>query len=354
MPAGELRTGEIVRDAFRRGKQVFVPYIYKLGGSAETKPSSIMEMLALRSLEDYESLQPDGWGIPTLDASSVAGRENCLGGNGLRGEDGALKGGDGDDCGLDFIVVPGMAFDHGRRRLGHGKGYYDRFINRYRSNVGKGQMPYLAAFCLAEQVLQPPEEVPVGEYDNLVDSLVRDIVAFEKDLACPVPLNLPTKLSPGLFLRLRSQLDLDRVVHHEVHELVKALVNRQLQLQLQLQSRPPGVEPSAYPYLPFYAHCQLLVQPYRDRRPLLQELEDEMDRSQQRLRAASLSSAGHGLVFVFVLFSSTVSLSSFTVVVKLLSAVKKVSKTSLVSKERERKQPSGFSLHQTKKKVKKQ
>lgn len=199
MPAGELRTGEIVRDAFRRGKQVFVPYIYKLGGSAETKPSSIMEMLALRSLEDYESLQPDGWGIPTLDASSVAGRENCLGGNGLRGEDGALKGGGDDDCGLDFIVVPGMAFDHGRRRLGHGKGYYDRFINRYRSNVGTGQMPYLgetskqqhqtaqlipldtlthqkyfsiAAFCLAEQVLQPPEEVPVGEYDNLVDSLV--------------------------------------------------------------------------------------------------------------------------------------------------------------------------------------
>lgn len=140
MPAGEMMTRDIVRDAFRRGKQVFVPYIYKHGGSAETKPSSIMEMLALRSIEDYESLQPDGWGIPTLDASSVADRENCLGGNGLRGEDGALK---EDSCGLDFIVVPGMAFDDGRRRLGHGKGYYDRFINRYRSNVGEGQMPYL-------------------------------------------------------------------------------------------------------------------------------------------------------------------------------------------------------------------
>ncbi|EFR04573.1 5-formyltetrahydrofolate cyclo-ligase [Nannizzia gypsea CBS 118893] len=169
MPAGEMMTAAIVRDAFRRGKQVFVPYIYKLAGSAETKPSSIMEMLALRSIEDYESLQPDGWGIPTLDASSLAGRENCLGGDGLLGEDGALH---GDDCGLDFIVVPGMAFDDGRRRLGHGKGYYDRFINRYRSSAGKGKMPYLAAFCLAEQVLQPPEEVPVGEYDNLVDSLV--------------------------------------------------------------------------------------------------------------------------------------------------------------------------------------
>ncbi|KAK2858365.1 hypothetical protein FQN49_004810 [Arthroderma sp. PD_2] len=173
MPAAEMMTSEIVRDAFSRGKQVFVPYIYKLeAGTAETK-LSIMEMLALHSIEDYESLQPDRWGIPTLDASSVQDRENCLGGNGLLGESGVLK---GEGCGLDFIVVPGMAFDHGRRRLGHGKGYYDRFINRYRNNnstqAGKVQMPYLAAFCLAEQVLQPPEEVPVGEYDNLVDSLV--------------------------------------------------------------------------------------------------------------------------------------------------------------------------------------
>ncbi|KAM5465672.1 putative 5-formyltetrahydrofolate cyclo-ligase [Microsporum audouinii] len=177
MPAAEMMTGDIVRDAFSRGKQVFVPYIYKqqaAPGSAETKPSSIMEMLALRSIEDYESLQPDGWGIPTLDAGSLSSRENCLGGVGLLGEDGALK---DENCGLDFMVVPGMAFDHGMRRLGHGKGYYDRFINRYRNNnitqqAGKVQMPYLAALCLAEQVLQPPEEVPVGEYDNLVNSLV--------------------------------------------------------------------------------------------------------------------------------------------------------------------------------------
>ncbi|KAF3480551.1 5-formyltetrahydrofolate cyclo-ligase [Arthroderma uncinatum] len=178
MPAGEMMTGAIVRDAFSRGKQVFVPYIYKQETTTTTdtagaKPSSIMEMLALRSIEDYESLQPDSWGIPTLDASSVPDRENCLGGTGLLGENGALN---GEDGGLDLIVVPGMAFDGGMRRLGHGKGYYDRFINRYRNNntqqTGKVQMPYLAAFCLAEQVLEPPEEVPVGEYDNLVDSLV--------------------------------------------------------------------------------------------------------------------------------------------------------------------------------------
>lgn len=32
--------------------------------------------------------------------------------------------------GLDLLLVPGLAFDPFRRRLGHGRGYYDRYITK--------------------------------------------------------------------------------------------------------------------------------------------------------------------------------------------------------------------------------
>ncbi|KLJ05717.1 hypothetical protein EMPG_10807 [Blastomyces silverae] len=194
MPSGEISTTAIVRDAFSRGKQVYVPYLYQPDPAATATQgrSSVMEMLALRSLEDYESLQADKWGIPTLDANTIGSRRNCLGGYGIPTGETAQAGSTmteaesestvaGDDSsGLDLVVMPGLAFDEQLQRLGHGKGYYDHFINRLKNNrqsageESKARMrkPHLVALALAEQLLPPGEKIPVADHDCPVDALI--------------------------------------------------------------------------------------------------------------------------------------------------------------------------------------
>jgi 5-formyltetrahydrofolate cyclo-ligase len=126
MPSGEISTSSIVQDAIEHGKQVFVPYIYRAQLRGE-QPKSIMDMLQLRSMEDYNSLRPDKWGIPSLSEDSVSTRKNALGGQGL--SHGTVEARNEEP--LDLIVMPGVCFDSNYGRLGHGKGFYDSFLTRY-------------------------------------------------------------------------------------------------------------------------------------------------------------------------------------------------------------------------------
>ena len=131
MPSGEVMTKSIVLDALRNGKTVFVPYIYK--PLAPNGPASMMDMVSLFSEEDFESLPQDRWGIPTPSKSSLARRQSYFGK--VSGRHICGKGGK-----LDVILMPGVAFDKGRRRLGHGKGYYDVFLSQYH-NQAKSEQP---------------------------------------------------------------------------------------------------------------------------------------------------------------------------------------------------------------------
>jgi 5-formyltetrahydrofolate cyclo-ligase len=62
---------------------------------------------------------------------------------------------------LDFVLVPGLAYDRMGRRLGRGKGYFDRLL--------AGVQGHKCGVAFDWQVI---EEVPAGPYDIGVDSLL--------------------------------------------------------------------------------------------------------------------------------------------------------------------------------------
>ncbi|KAL1841977.1 hypothetical protein VTJ49DRAFT_6220 [Mycothermus thermophilus] len=184
MPVGEIQTDGIVRDALAAGKEVFVPYLHANPAPEPDLPKRVMDMVRLRDLADYESLQPDSWGIPSIDPTTVASRQRVLGEEPEK-SDATL---------LDLVLVPGVAFDTepttgAVRRLGHGKGFYDYFIFRHRLKSLELQTSspvLLVGLALSEQFLAPSEgPVPVGPLDQELDGLVLGSGEIKGPLARP-------------------------------------------------------------------------------------------------------------------------------------------------------------------------
>ncbi|OAP57257.1 5-formyltetrahydrofolate cyclo-ligase [Fonsecaea erecta] len=169
MPGREVSTRDIVLHALDSGKSVFIPYLY----AGETPKSKVMDMLQLQDKDDFHSLIPDGWGIPSLSKDSVGRRRNALGGIGILND--SVEG-QQDPPSLDLIFMPAVAFDHSHRRLGHGKGFYDRYLSKYKDTLSGSQsgrpMPLLVGIALREQVLPPGETIPADEHDWTVDQIV--------------------------------------------------------------------------------------------------------------------------------------------------------------------------------------
>ncbi|KIW63854.1 5-formyltetrahydrofolate cyclo-ligase [Phialophora macrospora] len=169
MPGREVSTREIVLHALGEGKAVFVPYLHP----GETPKSKIMDMLQLQDKDDFQSLKPDAWGIPSLSKDSVGRRRNALGGIGLSND--SLDNQQASPT-LDLILMPAVAFDQAHRRLGHGKGFYDRYLSKYKNALDSGStarpMPVLVGIALRQQILAPGEYLPADEHDWTVDQFV--------------------------------------------------------------------------------------------------------------------------------------------------------------------------------------
>ena len=184
MPHGEIRTDDAIRRMIvddgsssssssssaagggrGRGKVLYVPRVgldfdnsdmdmIRCDSGTTSSPCDAVGEEMTTASAFYDGWPRNRWGIPepphAFAASDVASP--------------------GD---IDLLIVPGLAFDVDGRRLGQGKGYYDRFIARMRgeddnsdrrssertTTGGGGKIPLLVGVCLEEQFLH---EVPHG------------------------------------------------------------------------------------------------------------------------------------------------------------------------------------------------
>ncbi|KAI7880581.1 5-formyltetrahydrofolate cyclo-ligase [Lichtheimia hyalospora FSU 10163] len=146
MPSGEVDTKAIIRDLLHSDKVCYVPRWTK----------DAMEMVKIKSWDEYLSLPVNKWNIPEPPHDQVM--ENAL-----------------EKDGLDLIIVPGksMGFDEDRNRIGHGKGYYDKFIQNCHAWAGEHQRaaPKTVGLALNSQVLEKGR-IPLEPTDQKIDCIL--------------------------------------------------------------------------------------------------------------------------------------------------------------------------------------
>jgi 5-formyltetrahydrofolate cyclo-ligase len=126
--AAEPDVRPLLEEALAAGKSLALPRFDPARGGYEAFAVSALE-----------KLHPGHFGIPEPGPSSPRIELNAL----------------------DFFLVPGVAYDRNGRRLGHGKGYFDRLL---------AQVP--GHKCGVAFEWQVVAQVPVEPHDVCVDSLL--------------------------------------------------------------------------------------------------------------------------------------------------------------------------------------
>jgi 5-formyltetrahydrofolate cyclo-ligase len=127
--AGEVKTDNIIKEAQRAGKKIFIPV-------CDTKTHTIKPSMLISGAR----FKKGPYGIPEPLRKIYGTAED-----------------------LDIVIVPGLAFDMQGNRLGRGKGYYDRFLK------GFWQKTYSIGLAFDFQILPC---LPTTENDLSVDKVL--------------------------------------------------------------------------------------------------------------------------------------------------------------------------------------
>ncbi|MEG1513420.1 MAG: 5-formyltetrahydrofolate cyclo-ligase [Clostridia bacterium] len=130
--AQEVDTLALIEDALSSGKQLYLPRVRENGRMDAVRVTALSQL----ARGAYGILEPTGQAV-TQGAA------------------------------LDLVIAPGVAFDEGGGRLGHGGGYYDRFLDGVRAPIWA-----LAFAC------QMVFDVPRAAHDLRVDKVVTEQATY--------------------------------------------------------------------------------------------------------------------------------------------------------------------------------
>lgn len=70
-----------------------------------------------------------------------------------------------DEKVIDMVIVPGVAFDEKRNRIGYGAGYYDVFLKKVKKECHKVGIAFELQICY---------HIPIEEHDIFLDKIVTE------------------------------------------------------------------------------------------------------------------------------------------------------------------------------------
>lgn len=137
----EPATLALISRLLESGKKVCLPLCTDIGEDG-TRTGSVDAMEA-RLIRSFDDLGPGAYGIPEPKAGTRVVRPEKI----------------------DFIILPCVSAGRDCSRLGHGAGYYDKFLSRIDRDC------FTAALCYEELM---EDELPMEEHDMRPDAIITE------------------------------------------------------------------------------------------------------------------------------------------------------------------------------------
>lgn len=122
---GEVDISKLIDHALEKGKELYLP---------------MYDELKIGSIKDGIQVLPNGYKQPRIII-------------------------DPQNVNIDLIIVPALAFSRHGVRLGHGKGWYDRFISLYAKDAFK------LGICISRFLI---DDIPFFKHDIKVDAIITE------------------------------------------------------------------------------------------------------------------------------------------------------------------------------------